>query len=430
MRPTLRLLPALMLLASFSHAELMISEVLYDPPGSDSTEEWIELYNPGCSAVSLNGYSLSDNSSTYSLSGTVSAGAYVTVARSASGFRSLYGSSPDISGMSLSLGNSGDWVELKNGSGQVDLVAWENKLSGWSINARNVSIYRNSNDDTDSVADWSVSRSESPGTGPLSQRCDDGSNSSGNNDNGTDTGSPVNEAAYYRDAQGLSGNALKMALHDIISAGPTRLSYSEVWNALRYTDEDPNNRNNVILLYTGRSASKNDRVGSSGDDNDSWNREHVWAKSLGFPNRSQYGYTDLHHLRPADVTVNSSRGSKSFDNGGRAEGEAADTYTDGDSWEPRDEVKGDVARMIFYMDTRYDGSDGNMPDLNIINNTRTSSGAPNIGVLCTLYDWSQQDPVDRFERRRNDRIYELQGNRNPFIDNPQWIISIWSASCS
>ncbi|WCN07610.1 endonuclease [Marinomonas mediterranea] len=423
MKRTMLCLSAAMLYSSVANSEILISEVLYDTPGTDSSEEWIELYNPGCDAVNLSSYSLQDNGTSFSLSGTIAAGGYITIARSTSGFNALYGSSPDISGLSLSLGNSGDWVELNKNSSAVDLVAWENKVSGWDISARYVSIYRTSSTDTDSVSDWAVSGTDSPGTGSLTQDCSGGAASS-------DTGSEINESEYYADATGLSGSALKSKLQEIISANHTKLTYSEVWTALQYTDEDPDNTNNVILIYTGRSADKDDRDGTSGSDNDSWNREHVWAKSLGFPSSGQYGYTDIHHLRPSDKTVNSSRGNKSFDNGGSAQGEAANTFTDSDSWEPRDEVKGDVARMMFYMDTRYDGSDGNMPDLEIVNNTNVSSGDPNIGVLCTLYVWNEEDPVDSYEQRRNDRIQEQQGNRNPFIDNPQWVESIWGSACN
>jgi len=240
---------------------------------------------------------------------------------------------------------------------------------------------------------------------------------------------PISQKYYYKKTQGLSGNKLKNALQKIIKNDHKRLSYRQVWKALQYTDEDMKNTDNVILVYSGRSHSKQDRDGQPGSNNNSWNREHIWAKSLGFPKKSQLGYTDLHHLKPADKSINSSRGPRDFDDGGRKQKEAADTFRDKDSWEPRDEVKGDIARMLFYMDTRYDGRDKNMPDLRIVNHTRTNTGTPEIGVLCTLLQWHQEDPVDKFESRRNQRIFELQKNRNPFIDNPQWVTSIWGRQC-
>ncbi|MEJ2063996.1 MAG: endonuclease [Reinekea sp.] len=264
------------------------------------------------------------------------------------------------------------------------------------------------------------------GSGADSSETDNSSTDGSESKGGS---SSINHADYYVGVDGLAGAELKSVLHDIISTNVTKLTYSEVWTALQYTDEDPNNTDNVILIYTGRSTEKTDRVGQPGDDNDSWNREHMWPKSLGFPDKSQYGYTDIHHLRPSDVTVNSARGNKAFDNGGAANGEAPDTFTDSDSWEPRDEVKGDAARMMFYMDTRYDGSSGNMPDLTLVNNSSSTSGDPAMGVLCTLLEWHRADAVDEFENRRNDRIQEKQGNRNPFIDNPQWVDSIWGSRC-
>jgi len=224
---------------------------------------------------------------------------------------------------------------------------------------------------------------------------------------------------YYENALGKSGSSLKTALHNIIH-DHTEISYSNVWEALRNTDEDPANQNNVILLYTGRSQSKT----SNGSSIDSWNREHVWAKSHGDFGTSMGEGTDLHHLRPTDVSVNSSRGNKDFDNGGTAQKEAPDTYADSDSWEPRDEVKGDVARMIFYMAVRYEGDNGEL-DLEVTEKVNNGS-APLHGKLSTLLQWHQQDPVDDFERNRNDVIYQdYQHNRNPFIDHPEWVEAIW-----
>ncbi|MEV6314744.1 endonuclease [Streptomyces sp. NPDC051776] len=224
---------------------------------------------------------------------------------------------------------------------------------------------------------------------------------------------------YYKDAEGKTGPELKKALHTIIS-DQTKLSYDEVWDALKVTDEDPQNSSNVILLYTGRSQSKD----SNGTGNDDWNREHVWAKSHGDFGTATGPGTDLHHLRPADVTVNSTRNNKDFDEGGQEVEEAPGNYTDEDSWEPRDEVKGDVARMILYMGVRYDGDD-DFPDLEP--NDKVDNGkAPHIGRLSVLKEWSKQDPPDDFEKKRNDLIFEkFQHNRNPFIDHPEWVNEVY-----
>ncbi|MFB6815763.1 endonuclease I family protein [Streptomyces sp. NPDC056347] len=229
----------------------------------------------------------------------------------------------------------------------------------------------------------------------------------------------VLDDTYYQNALGKSGAQLKSALHTIISS-QTKVSYSQVWTALKDTDQDPANSSNVIELYTGRSLSKNANGGSVGN----WNREHVWAKSHGDFGTATGPGTDLHHLRPEDVTVNSIRGNKDFDNGGSAVSGAPGNYTDSDSFEPRDAVKGDVARMLLYMAVRYEGGDS-FPDLEP-NDKVNNGSAPNMGRLSVLKTWSQQDPPDAFEKRRNDVIYnQYQHNRNPFIDHPEWVASIW-----
>ncbi|MFC4654548.1 endonuclease [Rheinheimera marina] len=413
---------SLALFSAASSANLLISEVLYDAPNNDNTEEFVELFNTSCSSINLQGYSLQDNGGSFALSGTVPARSYFLVAKSASAFQSLFGQSPQLAGMTLAFGNSGDYVRLTNGSTEVDVVGWEGGLSGWNLNAVDKSISRTSSTDSNSPSDWGVSASTgNPGAGVFSNSCGGSGGDSG-------SGDPVNQSTYYAAAAGKTGSQLKSALNSILR-GHLRLSYAEVWTALEYTDEDPANSNNVILLYTGRSQAKSFRAGAS-NSQDAWNREHVWAKSHGFPNESQYGYTDIHHLRPADVSVNSARGNKDFDLGGTEIGEAPGNNTDSDSFEPRNAVKGDVARMMFYMDVRYEGGDDSgVPDLVLRNYAPTGSSAPEMGKLCVLLQWHLQDPVDATETRRNNRIYELQQNRNPFIDNPQWAQSIYGAAC-
>ncbi len=242
---------------------------------------------------------------------------------------------------------------------------------------------------------------------------------------------------YYEAAQNLSGAELKSALHAIISDHikyPYTSTSTDVWDILKETDEDPNNADNVILIYTGRSQAKTENSGeSSTTGSNRWNREHVWSKSHGFPDEIDTAYTDVHHLRPADESVNSSRSELDFDNGGSQHVEATDCYYDGDSWEPRDDVKGDVARMMFYMVVRYDPgyhSDNSLYDLELVDTTDTDTYQPTFGKLSTLILWHLQDPVDAFEENRNEVVYGYQGNRNPFIDHPQWAESIFSHQLS
>lgn len=234
---------------------------------------------------------------------------------------------------------------------------------------------------------------------------------------------------YYKSVSGYEQSGLKMVLHNLIKDHtiiPYTSSSFDIWDAIEQTDEDPNNPDNVILLYLGTSIPKTSKA--QHNQNDYWNREHVWAKSRGFggsPSTSRPASVDLHHLRPSDKTVNSARGNKWFDNGGEFHREAKACKTDSDSWEPRDAVKGDIARMLFYMVVCYEGENGN-PDLELTNNPEDNY-EPEHGVLSTLLEWNKQDPVDAFEKKRNETIYTIQGNRNPFIDFPDFANYIFVA---
>ncbi|MDF2068171.1 endonuclease [Bacillus sp. Cr_A10] len=227
---------------------------------------------------------------------------------------------------------------------------------------------------------------------------------------------------YYKDALGKEGQTLKLALHEIID-GHTELSYDQVWEALKETDEDPKNKNNVILFYSGVSRSKSSNGGNVGN----WNREHTWAKSHGNFGTSKGPGTDIHHLRPTDVQVNSARGNLDFDNGGSPVKGCDGCLKTANSFEPPNRVKGDVARILFYMATRYEK--GDKVDLEL-NEKLNNGSAPYHGKLSVLLKWHAQDPVDEFERNRNDIIQKWQGNRNPFIDHPEWVDLIWKQNVS
>lgn len=234
--------------------------------------------------------------------------------------------------------------------------------------------------------------------------------------------SPAQPSGYYDGANGLSGEALKTALHDIISTGHTPIAYDDVDEALMVLDEDPNNSSNVILLYKQTSSPKSNFGGGV----DNWNREHLWPSSHGDFGTSPPEGTDLHHIRPTDVSVNSDRGDKDFDNGGTQHSEASLCNYTADSWEPPDVVKGDIARAIFYMEVRYEGDAGES-DLEIQDfYTSTSSGNGQLGVMSTLIQWHTSDPVDAAEQARNNTIYNsYQENRNPFVDHPEYVDLIW-----
>lgn len=222
---------------------------------------------------------------------------------------------------------------------------------------------------------------------------------------------------------------MKTALNGIIK-GHVRYSYNCVWNILGEADEDPNNSNNIITFYKRESVAKTFRTGAPGVSNhpDSWNREHIWSKSHGFPQKNQHAFTDAHHLRASDMTCNSKRGNRDFSNDGKLDDECKFKLGDGTVESP-DIVKGDTARMMFYMAIRYEGNDNSgTPDLELVDRT-IETGTPLFGKLCTLLEWHKKDPVSDEEKKRNDVIYSWQGNRNPFIDHPEWAESIWGNKC-
>ncbi len=226
-------------------------------------------------------------------------------------------------------------------------------------------------------------------------------------------------AGYYDDAIGKTGDELKAALHQIID-DHVEYSYSDLRDfILLESDEDPDNSNNVILLYSGFSRGKDEFGGSNGQ----WNREHVWAKSHGgFDNVPPEG-TDAHHIRPSDVMINNVRGNLDFDNGGSPVNGAPGCKKDDNSFEPHDDFKGDVARMIFYMAVRYEGGNGEL-DLEVVDMVNTTPN-PEHGKLSTLMDWHAMDPPDDFEENRNEVVFDYQENRNPFIDYPEFVEDIW-----
>ena len=245
---------------------------------------------------------------------------------------------------------------------------------------------------------------------------------------------------YYQEANGKSSEQLKESLYQIISnhtVFPYTSSSTDTWDILQLSDQDPENHDNMILVYTGRSQDKGYRDGSgnysqyengNGTQNNSWNREHVWPKSHGFPDEDDNAYTDVHNLKPSDRSVNSSRGTKDYDYGGSQHSEATECLTDSDSWEPSDYVKGDIARILFYMVVRYDpGYDhnNNSFDLELVDYTTPGNNDPILGKLSSLIQWHFDDPVDDFEINRNEVIFGFQQNRNPFIDHPNLVNFLW-----
>ena len=229
---------------------------------------------------------------------------------------------------------------------------------------------------------------------------------------------------YYNDVNlNQTSTALKDALAVKISnTHTTNLSYTPgVWDALKQTDLDPNDNTKVLLIYgysdtdgnyvTDRTRSKDLNGGTAGTQ---WNREHTYPKSLGNPNLGTSGPgADAHHLRASDITFNGQRSSKKFAAGS---GNAGDVSG---GWYPGDEWKGDVARMMMYTYLRY-GNQCLPTGVGI-----GSTAASDANMLNLFLDWNAEDPVSNFETQRNPILENIQGNRNPFIDNPAFATQIW-----
>lgn len=200
---------------------------------------------------------------------------------------------------------------------------------------------------------------------------------------------------YYASIQGLNGSALKTELNSIVSKMRS-ISYTATSFVLEDADVDLSKTGQLLLIYT-RTNVRNVWDGAS-----TWNKEHIWPQSkLGIASKS-----DIHNLRAANPGVNSSRGNDPY-----AEGTGNYSKVSG-GWYPGDQDKGDVARIVLYMNLRW--------DLQISKDV--------IGDLQMFLRWHIQDPVDDFEIHRNNVIYQNQENRNPFIDHPELVEMIYGST--
>lgn len=221
----------------------------------------------------------------------------------------------------------------------------------------------------------------------------------------------------YSALSSLSGDSLKNKLHTLMSSTmKTSVSYKSLTSYWPYTDAEKG-KANTVLFY-------------SDEYNSSFNREHVWPKSRGSFYQTNGG-CDLHHLRPTDATVNSTRGNHTM--GTVAHSGNQVTFhsktvgwlnTAEDKFEPLDNVKGDVARIYLYMYVRWqqpnlfqDVAKSQLPAFDSDDNA--NDGQAVIESLDTLLTWCKNDPVDTWEMCRNDLTQDIQGNRNVFIDHPE-----------
>jgi endonuclease I len=227
---------------------------------------------------------------------------------------------------------------------------------------------------------------------------------------------------YYDSATG-TGSVLKGQLHELID-DQTVLSYGDARTLLQQTDADPDRAGHMLLVYSRESLdlSAIQETGSidGWDSGQSWNREHTWPRSRGVDS-SGPDNSDLHALRPSDPGINSSRSNLEF---GGSFGQTFGRTTDGGTvYYPGDADAGMIARQMFYMAVRYDGSDSNTQDLELVPGLPTA--ADTLGNLDRLLDWHYLATPDGFEQGRNDKVFDLQGNRNPFVDRPEFVHAVF-----
>jgi endonuclease I len=280
---------------------------------------------------------------------------------------------------------------------------------------------------------------------------------------------------YYAGIVATSDSVLRAGLNNLIR-GHTCFFYSgagtSVWTILEDVDQAPGvgNENKILDVYKNAVYNKGtDRAGVNNDANNSFNREHTWPNSYGFNDRltatgnggmvfPYCPYTDTHMLYASNVSYNSSRGNLIYDdcpgcgelatlvNAGQGGAGFPNRFLAGTAttgkFEPWDKRKGDMARAILYMDVRYEGGTHPVtgiaePDLiatntlSLINTTPSGQFAAvgYMGKLDTLIAWHQADPPTAEEVTRNNKVYGYQGNRNPFIDHPEWVTCVFRNQC-
>ena len=252
-----------------------------------------------------------------------------------------------------------------------------------------------------------------------------------------------NQATYYTSAfshkvtTSSYGTTLLNTLHELMyDSHQTYNSYDELWTYTKDTDYDIDNPDYITLLYSRQSIDATPTASS-------WNREHVWCKSLSgglyttenLKSSTRNAGSDLHHLRPASTAYNSTRGNTPYgivtNHTSSTKMGDTDCYSYNNVFEPADYIKGDIARILMYMYTHYSTE---------VSGTSTKSGALSITNIVSkstnqeawdlLMDWNESDPVDYQEMIRNNNCAYLLGNFNPFIDHPEYARMIWDDASS
>lgn len=252
---------------------------------------------------------------------------------------------------------------------------------------------------------------------------------------------PNSSGEYYKPADGKKGKELKTALCGIIydrnEGGDLNTAYKALWTHFKKTDAKPNGK--VWDMYSNKREMEfgTDQAGNYSKEGDVYNREHSMPNSW-FGGKVMPMYTDLHHLYPTDGYVNNKRANYPFGETANPSWKSANDFSklgkctypgyDGVVFEPNDEYKGDFARTYFYMVTCYEEQ---LPTwyTNNAESRPTLDGNKYPGLsdwqLEMLMKWSKNDPVSEKEINRNIAVWDIQKNRNPFIDYPGLEEYIW-----
>lgn len=244
---------------------------------------------------------------------------------------------------------------------------------------------------------------------------------------------------YYDGTDGLTGDALKLALHNII-ADDSHVSYTPgIWNAFNQTDKRPGTsyvwdiysdipNGTPPYLYT---MGQDDQCGDYQGEGDCYNREHLWPQS--WTSNDATHQTDLHHVFPTDGFVNQQRSNYPMgevsnatwtsQNGSKLGSCKSSLGYSGTVFEPIDEYKGDIARALMYVSVRYYTEDDEWSTSGMTNKSEIKPWA-----IDMLLKWHADDPVSEKEINRNNAVYAKQNNRNPFIDYPEFADKIWNPS--
>jgi endonuclease I len=249
--------------------------------------------------------------------------------------------------------------------------------------------------------------------------------------------------AYYENTEGLSGYNLKSVLHQIISEDHNPQSYSDVWSFFEVHDVKQDGT--VWDVYADcdfdfgiPQDSGNQDVGTGGNTEcEFFNREHVFPRSWFGGVSSRPEHSDIINLLPVDKLINIERAAYVFANvsnpdfvstNGSKKGTSTTIGFSGTAFEIIDDYKGDIARIFFYMATRYENEISSWEGNNVEGDNYLNGTSDQVyydWVIDLLYEWHINDPVDQKEIDRNNAIYLYQGNRNPFVDIPEFVCAIW-----